>query len=286
MITYTVKETQNILQALKILSPQSSKESLRSWIRLERVFLNGRLVKDSRQLADKGQVLSVGKKQQYLAKNIKIVFEDRHLIVLDKPCGLLSVADEKRRFENLHDLLKEKRPRKKIFVIHRLDRETSGLILFAFQEQAANILKEELEKRHVKREYRAIIEGQAEKEKGKWQSFLYEDKNFFVHSSPDPKRGKKATSLYQTLAKSPKFSYLRIELESGRKNQIRAQCFEQKHPVAGDLKYGAKKNPIKRLALHAHRLSFLHPIEKKNLQFYSPLPEIFFTLIDRMEKLD
>lgn len=285
MITHQVQKSQKILEALQLLSPQSSKESLRSWLRQERVFVDDRMVQDSRYILKEGQNLRVEKKPQFLEKDVKIIFEDRHLIILDKPCGLLSVADEQRRHTSLHDLLKEKRPNKKIFVIHRLDRETSGLIVFAFQEQAANFLKKELEERRVKREYRALIEGQCKQKSGKWQSFLHEDKNFFVHSSQNPEKGKRAITNYQTLAQSANYAYLRIDLESGRKNQIRAQCLEQKHPVTGDRKYGAKKNPLRRLALHAHRLSLQHPNKGKALVFYSPVPEVFFNVIDQMEKI-
>ncbi|MFT4551945.1 MAG: 23S rRNA pseudouridine1911/1915/1917 synthase [Chlamydiales bacterium] len=269
---FTAKKEQKILEILSQMSPDSSKNTLRSWLKLERVCVNGSIIKGTNNLVNSGDVITVGKKQEIPDKGIKIIFNDHEVIVVDKPVGILSVSTDHGNEKNLHSYLKEKYHPKRVHVIHRLDRETSGLILYAHTDQATSKLKDMLEKRLIKREYRAIIEGTLEKKTGTWESYLYEDQNFKVHSSGDASKGKRAVTHYEVLASTKGYSYLRLNLESGRKNQIRVHCYDAGHPIIGDVKYGAVADPLKRLCLHAHKLTFQHPLNGKAMAFESPVP--------------
>ena len=140
-----------------------------------------------------------------------------------------------------------------------------------------------LEKRLIKREYRAIIEGSLNKKTGTWKSYLYEDQSFKVHSTDDASKGKRAITHYEVLASTKKYSYLRLNLESGRKNQIRVHCQDAGHPIIGDTKYGAVSDPLKRLCLHAHKLTFQHPISGKTMTFESPVPKEYSKLFNNIK---
>lgn len=269
---FTAEKEQKILETLGYMSPESSKNTLRSWLKLERVSLNGCVVKGTNTLVKAGDVITVGKKQETSDKGIRIIFNDNQVIVVDKPVGILSVSTDHGNEKNLHSYLKEKYRPKRVHVIHRLDRETSGLIMYAHTDKAASNLKNMLEKRLIKREYRAIIEGNLKQKTGTWESYLYEDQNFKVHSTDDAKKGKRAVTHYEVLASTKKYSYLRLNLESGRKNQIRVHCFDAGHPIIGDSKYGSTSDPLNRLCLHAHKLTFKHPLNGKAMAFESPIP--------------
>jgi 23S rRNA pseudouridine1911/1915/1917 synthase len=279
---FTVEKEQKILEILINMSPESSKNTLRSWLKTERVYLNGEIVKESNIVVNPGDEVSIGKKKSISEHNIKIVFNDNHLIVVDKPIGILSVSTDHGSVKNLHSYLKDKYRPKRVHVIHRLDRETSGLILFAHTTEAASYLKEKLEKRLVKREYRAIIEGTLKNKIGKWESYLFEDQDYKVHSSKDSSKGKRAVTHYEVLASSNSYSYLRLTLESGRKNQIRVHCADAGHPIFGDKKYGSTINPVQRMCLHAHKLHFQHPQNQKSMEFTSPIPKEYENLIKKM----
>jgi len=280
---FTAEKDQKILEILGYMSPESSKNTLRSWLKQERVRVNGQIVKGTNSFVSPGDVITVGKKQEVSERGIKIIFNDHQVIVVDKPVGILSVSTDHGNEKNLHSYLKEKYRPKRVHVIHRLDRETSGLIMYAHTDNAASNLKNMLEKRRIKREYRAIIEGTLEKKTGTWESYLYEDQNFKVHSTEDASKGKRAVTHYEVLASTKNHSYLRLNLESGRKNQIRVHCFDAGHPILGDAKYGSVSDPLKRLCLHAHKLTFQHPLSGKAMAFESPIPEEYMKLFKNIK---
>jgi tRNA pseudouridine32 synthase/23S rRNA pseudouridine746 synthase/23S rRNA pseudouridine1911/1915/1917 synthase len=235
-----------------------------------RVWVDGEVeVKASCPLTA-GMKIEVGKREKAPKTPLKIYFEDRHLIVIEKPAGLLSVKTHYDTDNTAHALLKEYRKPSKVYPVQRLDRETSGVMVFALTEEARDGLKDQLEKRTVEREYLAAVAGTVSEEEGSWSSYLYEDANYVVHSTPDPKRGKLATTHFQVLERRKGYTLLSVRLETGRKNQIRVHASEAGHPILGDEKYGfSGKNPIKRLGLHATFLSFIHPITGKKLSFDS-----------------
>lgn len=277
---YIASKDMSLIEALEKLSPESSKTTLRSWLKEGRVTINGEAAKLSSTPILEGQEISLKARPVIIDEGIRILYEDKHLVVIDKPEGLLSVATNFEKGKTAHGILKDYyRPRKRVFVVHRLDQETSGIMLFALSEESRDKLKKIFEEHAIEREYYAIVEGTVKQPKGKWESFLFEDERYHVHSTNDPVKGQKAISHYVLKAYSSRYSALAITLETGRKNQIRVHCQEAGHPVVGDKKYGAKSNPIKRLCLHARLLAFAHPILKKPMRFESSLPENFERLV-------
>jgi 23S rRNA pseudouridine1911/1915/1917 synthase len=167
----------------------------------------------------------------------------------------------------------------KIFIVHRLDRETSGLMLFAKSEAVKDKLQETWNETVIERTYIAVVEGAVEKQEGTITSYLSEDKVFKMHSSPKPDSGKEAITHFSVLKKNNAYSLLKVNLETGRKNQIRIHMQEMGHNIVGDKKYGATANPIKRLGLHAQQLSFIHPVTGKKMNFETKIPRVFMRLI-------
>jgi tRNA pseudouridine32 synthase/23S rRNA pseudouridine746 synthase/23S rRNA pseudouridine1911/1915/1917 synthase len=279
-VKYHCTEDLPILNALAQAYPNSSKSSLRSWLKEGRVSVNNELVKNSSFLVSKGQVILVAGRHKYVEERFPILYEDSDFIVIDKPAGLLSVSTAFEKSETAFSYLKRKYFPRQVYVVHRLDQETSGVMLFALSEQGLNSLKKLFEKHDLTRQYVAIVEGRMNIPDGLWESYLFEDKNYVVKSIPDSTKGERAVTHFRVDAASRAYSWLTLTLETGKKNQIRVHCQEAGHPVVGDKKYGAKNNPIKRLCLHAHLLAFDHPITKKPMKFVSPVPSNFYQLIE------
>lgn len=225
---------------------------------------------------------------------LKIIYEDRWLIVADKPSGLLSMsagrADQTTAYSILTQYVKEGSGRsgQRIFIVHRLDRDTSGLMVFAKDEETKIALQENWDDAVLERKYHAVLEGKIEDEEGWIETWLYEHpKSLRVHcyplahgdrpDRPPRKDWKYASSHCRKLSghiiEGKPYTVVEFELETGRKNQIRTQASWIGHPIAGDRKYDAQTSPFGRLALHAGTLSFIHPWTGKTLKFTSPVPE-------------
>ena len=218
-----------------------------------------------------------------LPAGIRILFEDEHLLVVDKPPGLLAIATEKERERTAYALLTDhvrERTRDdeaRVFIVHRLDQGTSGLMIFARSEEVKRQLQEQW--KTVEKKYLAVVEGCPRPDHGTLRSRLQENRAFRVYSTPG-EEGEEAVTHYRTLRKSGRFALLEVTLETGRKNQIRVHLSDLGHPVVGDGKYGAHSNPISRLALHAAHLVFTHPVRQERLTFTSPLPPKMRALIE------
>jgi 23S rRNA pseudouridine1911/1915/1917 synthase len=211
-------------------------------------------------------------------KYVKVVYEDKDIIVIEKSEGILSMASTPKQYciKNVLDEYFEKRHFKcTAHVVHRLDRETSGLMIYAKNIETAKILEDNWQSLVYDRRYVALLCGQMEQEGGTTQSWLKESKSFVTYSSPTDNGGKLAITHYHRLKSNDKFSLVEMKLETGRKNQIRVQMADLGFPVAGDKKYGNGKDPINRLALHAYRLNFTHPITHEDMQFETPIPKDF-----------
>lgn len=267
----SITQSMTLLEALSILCPQSSKTTLRQFIREGRVLVDSALAKKGDIALQPGQEVVFEERKVKWTDDLKIVFEDPYLVVVDKPAGLLSVETNFEKSKTVHALLKERYRPKKVFVIHRLDQDTSGLMVFALQQEAFVKLKEDLKERHVRRIYQGIVEGRLEG-KGTWSCNLYEDEAYFVHATDDPAIGEHAVTHYEALQQKRGMTLVRFQLETGKKNQIRVQAARAGHPIVGDSKYGSKKETFKRLALHAAELQFQHPHTKKTLTFCSNFP--------------
>ncbi len=254
----------NLLEALQLLAPESSKNTLRSWIEQGRVSIDQKRAERANQTVEEGQEVSVTTKPKFLPHGLKIVYEDEDLVVIDKPAGLLSVATDMEKGLTAHGLLKHRFHNPKVYPIHRLDRETSGLLVFAYTEEARADLKEQLAERTMHREYRALVHGHPGN--GTWKSFLMEDPVMRVHTC-SPSDGKEAITHFETIRKVGNRSLLKLKLQSGRKHQIRVQAAEAGFPVVGDQKYGIPEDEGKQLVLSAVELHFVHPRTKKKMCF-------------------
>ncbi len=218
---------------------------------------------------------------------IQILYEDDAVLVIDKPAGLLTIGTERERtktaYFQLNEFLRERNPDKKerIFIVHRLDRETSGLIVFAKNEAVKRRLQENWN--DVEKQYLAVVEGVPKDNEGTISGYLNETSTLMVYEDKGSKKSKYAVTKYKVIKSSRDNALLEIALETGRKHQIRVHLSGIGHPVAGDQKYGAITDPLKRLALHASRLSFIHPLTKKRMDFESRPPHAFEPLINRMK---
>lgn len=272
------KQQLTLIDCLAQMAPDSSKTTLRSWLKDGRVAVDGQTIKNGSTLIQAGQEVTVGAKTRTVS-NLKIYYEDKHCIVIEKPSGLLSVAAAFETDKTVHSLLKDHFRPNKVFVVHRLDQDTSGIMLFALSEQAYDLFKKDFETHDIERVYIGIVEGQVFPAVGTWRSYLYEDSNYVVHSTQNSTEGRLAVTHYEAIAMNKKRTLLRITLETGRKNQIRVHCQEARFPIVGDKKYGAQTNPIKRICLHAHVLGFHHPITKKWMRFESQVPDEMLQLV-------
>ena len=269
-------KSSSLLSWLESQYPDSSKNTLKTWISKGRVLVDGKTETKPNALVEENQKIKLLPRPRFTEKGgVKILYRDRYLVVLEKPEGVLSVKAAFESHETLHQYVKETFGAKNARVVHRLDQGTSGVIMFALEENAYNVLKKMFEKHEVDRRYKALLEGQLKPRKGTWKSYLWEDKAYKVHSSQDPNAGKEAITHYTVLNRTKNFSLVEFKLETGRKNQIRVHAADAGYPIAGDTKYGATKNPLKRLALHAYSLEFMHPILKKNVKVKSAVPESF-----------
>ena len=278
---HTAKTSGTIFEALEGYYPDASKTTLRSWLKEGRIFVDNTKVVRANHPIKEGDTFELKPKVYTIARNLHILYEDNDIVVIDKPPGLLSVANEAESENSVHGHLKIHYHPKRVFPVHRLDQDTSGVLLFALNERARDQLKIVFEAHDIERSYVAIVEGEVESPAGTWESYLYEDKNYVVHATNDPNKGRLAITHYVCEKVLKHYSWLKLTLESGRKNQIRVQCSLAGHPVMGDSKYGAQTNPLGRLALHAFYLSFAHPVTQKKMSFEVPPPLKFFEFMKR-----
>ena len=222
-------------------------------------------------------------KKSFHCKDLDIVFEDPYLLVIDKHPGLLSMSNNSRQQTVqtvLNRYLEKGGGRNTSHLVHRLDRDTSGLMVYAKDVQTQQSLINGWQQLVTDRRYLALVDGEPGQSHGRIQSWLTEDKKFVTHSSPVDNGGKYAVTHYNVLASSNGYSLVECELETGRKNQIRVHMADLGHPVVGDRKYGSDEDPMRRLGLHAYMLCFTHPVTGKHLRFETPVPYCFEKLLN------
>jgi len=217
--------------------------------------------------------------KKYQPKGFHIIYEDRDIIVGNKAADFITVAALWNKENTIHSALNQyvrkgcAKSRKCVYVVHRLDQDTTGVLIFAKTEQALVFLKDNW-KTTVKTYY-AVVHGRLAQKTGTFSSYLYEDKEYMMHSTPDAAKGKLSRTAYTVIQETDRFSLLKIDLLTGRKNQIRVHLADAGHPVVGDAKYGKRSTHYRRLALHAQSISFNHPFSGKRLTFAVPVPEYF-----------
>lgn len=279
MEKYIVKENEILIEFLKKMFSNLSKNSVKSLLHNEKVFVNGNMTTKYNYELNAGDIVEIREK---VAKNIDIIYEDKDIVVINKPSGLLTVATEKEKNKTAYHLvmeyLKKKNKNNRIFIIHRLDKDTSGIIMFAKNERAKHLYQDNWNDIVKKRCYYAVIDGKMENKEGTIKSYLKENGNM-VYSVKD-RSGKLAITEYKVLKERKNISLLDINLKTGRKNQIRVHMKENKTPILGDLKYGEKSKLINRLALHAYKLELINPVTKKLLIFEASMPNEIKTLFE------
>lgn len=220
--------------------------------------------------------------KRFQPKGLTVLYEDHDILVVDKSSGLLTMSTEKERENTAYFLLTDyvrkgnSKSRNRIFIVHRLDKETSGVLIFAKTEKAKRFLQSKWQQ--FSKKYSAVVLGRLTKKEGVISSYLAENSIHKMYSVSNPEKGVLAKTGYKVLKESKQYSMLEIDLLTGKKNQIRAQFSELSHPVAGDRKYGDKQRGVKRLALHAASLTIIHPHTKREMTFEAKIPGYFYSL--------
>ena len=236
-----------------------------------------------------GMVVQMSKnhhQKEFRSQQLKLVYEDAYIIVIDKREGVPAVSSERKRERTVFNILTEYVQRsgkqRRIYGVHRLDREASGLMIFAKDERTKQNLQDNWERIVMERTYVAVLEGEMEKDRGVMASWMVDDKVYFAQA-PVNNASEKAVTNYSTIKRVNGYSLMELELRNGRKEQIRVHMNEMGHPVVGDVKSGVDNDPLGRLALHAFRLCLYHPVTGEPLQFETPYPISFRKLVQRME---
>lgn len=225
--------------------------------------------------------------KKYQPKGLTVLYEDRDVIVVEKPCGLLTIGTDRGKSGTVHSILNDyvrkgdPRSRNRVYIVHRLDRETSGILVLAKSESAKMFLQEHWQ--DTDKRYLTIVYGSLEPKSGTITSYLCENSALNVYSTPDQTLGKLSHTEYTVLKETRGVSLLEIHLLTGRKHQIRVHMSEKGHPVVGDRKYGKSRDSHGNLALHARSLSFTHPVNGRRMTFESGIPEFFVRLVGKIE---
>ena len=220
-------------------------------------------------------------------KKLDIIYEDKEILVVNKPSGLLCISTLKEKERTLYhevsDYVKKSNPKAKIFIVHRLDKDTSGIVMFAKNQNVKYAYQNNWDNLVIKRGYTAIVSGVLEEKEKTIKSYLKETKTLLVYSSNDKKDGKLAITKYKVIKENKYYSMLDIEIKTGRKNQIRVHLKDINHPILGDTKYGGRKSSLNRLALHSNLLIVKHYKTKKIMEFSSKIPKSLELLFSNKE---
>ena len=254
-----------------------SKNNIKSLLKNEVVFVNGKIVTKYNYVLCDGDVVEINKKKAN--NNINIIYEDNDIIVIDKPSKILTISNKNEKVNTLYRMVSDylKKEHKKVYIIHRLDFDTSGIIMFAKSQRVQKLYQDNWNDLAKIREYTAIVDG-ITANKGHIESYLKQTKTLLVYSSKN-KDGLFAITDYEKIGGNSKYSMLKILISTGRRNQIRCHMADIGHPILGDYRYKCKINPIDRLCLHANRLEIINPITKELMVFNSNIPKEFNSII-------
>lgn len=277
---YEVQEDAPLLEWL-LANVKGSKNKIKDTLHGRGIKVNGKVVTQYDAPLRKGMKVAVSKTKRndlFKSRYVKIVYEDRYLVVVEKNIGILSMAAGHSSL-NVKSLLDsyfvKSRQKCRAHVVHRLDRDTSGLMIYAKDMETEQILEHEWHDIVYDRRYVAVVSGEMENDEGTVANWLKDNKAYFTYSSPVDNGGKYAITHYYTLDRTVDHSLVEFRLETGRKNQIRVHSADMGHPVCGDVKYGNGDDPLHRLCLHAYVLCFYHPITHEAMEFETPIPSSF-----------
>ncbi|WP_300698983.1 RluA family pseudouridine synthase [Bacteroides sp.] len=279
---YMVKEPMELMEFLAAKMPDASRTKLKSLLSKRIVYVDSVITTQYNYLLKPGMKVQISRekgRKEFNHKLVKIVYEDAYVIVIEKMQGLLSVNTDRQKERTAYTILNEYVQRSgkqnRVYIVHRLDRDTSGLMMFAKDEKTQNTLRDNWHDIVFDRRYVAVVSGEMEKNGGSVSSWLT-DRTLYVHSSPTDDGGKESITHYRTIKRANGFSLVELNLETGRKNQIRVHMQDLGHPIIGDGRYGLEEvNPIGRLALHAFKLCFYHPVTGEKMSFETPYPGDF-----------
>lgn len=282
-LVINVKENAPLLEYL-INNVSESRSKLKATLQGRGIAVNGRMVTQfdyQLKAGDKITIRRHKKQNQFKSRYVKIVYEDRWLVVVEKNIGILSMAAGHSSLNVksvLDDYFLKSRQKCRAHVVHRLDRDTSGLMVYAKDIDTEQILEHNWHQIVYDRRYVAVVSGEMEQENGTIANWLKDNKAYITYSSPTDNGGKYAVTHFQVLNRTTEHSLVEYKLETGRKNQIRVHSADMGHPVCGDVKYGNGDDPLHRLCLHAYMLCFTHPVTGEPMEFSTPIPTIFRSL--------
>ncbi len=282
----TISKDTILLDELSIQFTQTSKNKLRKMLTEGRISVNDKIEHKAKRELTKGDIIKILDKTtskeitpppQHKVKNLEIVFEDEDILVVEKPAGLLSVATNKMESDTLHsrcvDYVKTKNQSKWCYIVHRLDRETSGIMVLALSKHNKEYLQQQFSERSVYRIYFALVEGMLPKKSGTEIEWLLEDKNLRVKKvKPNTKSSKEAITHWEAIRENQSTSLVRVLIDTGRRHQIRMAMKSLGNPVVGDELHGAETDPMGRICLHASSLEFLHPQTDEPVRFETKVP--------------
>jgi 23S rRNA pseudouridine1911/1915/1917 synthase len=277
----TVTEPVELLVFLFAAWPETKRKQVRTWLKSGSVAVNGRVITQFDHGLRPGDAVAIRPKgfaapETSLGGGLRIRYEDADILVIEKPAGLLSIATPTEPARTAYALLTDhvrrgsRQSRARVWIVHRLDRETSGLMVFAKTEEAKLALQEGWDA--VEKKYFAVVEGAPSEAAGTLENYLDESDAFKVKIVPPGPEARQARTHYRLIKKGAATGLLELTLETGRRHQIRVQLADAGWPIVGDGRYGARTNPIRRVALHASKLCFPHPVTKEKMRFESPLP--------------
>lgn len=264
-----------------------SRNDLKKWLKYGHFMVDGTVTSAFNEPIRPGGEVRINFSRPFVVlrhPRLQLVYEDDDVIVINKGYGLLSVGTQSHKKEEtaydiLREYVKKQNPANKLYVVHRLDRDTSGLMMFAKTEEAQETLRHNWNNMVLERLYVALLEGSVKEDTGFVKSRLMENSQFVVYSTQSPEEGKLALTRFKVLKRANGLSLVEFSLDTGRKNQIRVHASEMGHPIMGDRKYGAKESRLNRLCLHARTLRFAHPITRKDMHFETPIPSRFMNAV-------
>ena len=279
MNKFIVDNNIELYNYLRINMTNKSKNNIKSLLKNKCIFVNNKIVSRYDYKLKSGDVIEINNNMKINNFNLEIIYEDNNIIVVNKPSGILTISNKNEKENTLYrqvsDYLKKKK--EKVFVIHRLDFDTSGVIMFAKNQKVQKLYQDNWNNLAKMREYTAVVEGITEK-KVHIESYLKQTKTLLVYSSKN-KDGYFAITDYVRVKHNDKYSLLKIYISTGRRNQIRCHMHDINHPIVGDSRYKSKTNPIKRLALHASTLKIINPLTNELMIFTSDVPKEFNEII-------
>ncbi|MBQ2872948.1 MAG: RluA family pseudouridine synthase [Bacilli bacterium] len=280
--TITVDKEISLLDAIYEFKKEMSKKSIKNFIKNKMVRVNDKVITNSSHMLNKEDIIEISYEKKVIPKyDLDILYEDEYLIAINKPCGLLSISNDKEKditaYRMVSDYVKSNNKKNFIFVLHRLDQDTSGVLMFSKNEKIRDKMQDNWNNVVKKRGYVTVVDGKLSGS-GTFRSFLMEDRKQFVYSSKNG-IGKEAITHYSVITNNKDYSMLQVFIDTGRRNQIRVHLSEHGYPIVGDKKYRCKTNPIKRLCLHANILEFIHPVSKKIISIKCDIPSEFKKLV-------